>query len=290
MKPIYKIVFTFSLVIVLTSIVSMLVFGVPFGVDFKGGSLMGIKFDGDTPELSIIREELAKNGFQEAGVTLSGDSVLIRLPEIDETTHRDLIDKMSTLGSFQEERFDAVGPIIGNELKRKTTWAIVLVFLGIVMYIAFVFRKLSSVLSPWVMGLAAIAALAHDVLVPLGVFAVLGHLLGIELSAVFVAAMLTILGYSVADSVVLFDRVRENIIRFGSKESFADTVHKSVMQTLTRSVNTSFTTLLPLIAIFFFGGETLRFFALFLIMGIFLGAYSSLFVASPILVRLSRKR
>ncbi len=290
MKPIYKIVFTFSLVIVLVSIVSMLVFSVPFGVDFKGGSLMGIKFDGDTPELSSIREVLAENGFQEAGVTLSGESVLIRLPEIDETTHRDLVDKMSVLGSFQEERFDAVGPIIGNELKRKTTWAIILVFLGIVMYIAFVFRKLSSVLSPWVMGLAAIAALAHDVLVPLGVFAVLGYFLGIELSAVFVAAMLTILGYSVADSVVLFDRVRENIIRFGSKESFADTVHKSVMQTLTRSVNTSFTTLLPLMAIFLFGGETLRFFALFLILGIFLGAYSSLFVASPILVRLSRKK
>ena len=251
---------------------------------------MGIKFDGDTPELSSIREVLAENGFQEAGVTLSGESVLIRLPEIDETTHRDLVDKMSVLGSFQEERFDAVGPIIGNELKRKTTWAIILVFLGIVMYIAFVFRKLSSVLSPWVMGLAAIAALAHDVLVPLGVFAVLGYFLGIELSAVFVAAMLTILGYSVADSVVLFDRVRENIIRFGSKESFADTVHKSVMQTLTRSVNTSFTTLLPLMAIFLFGGETLRFFALFLILGIFLGAYSSLFVASPILVRLSRKK
>jgi preprotein translocase subunit SecF len=204
--------------------------------------------------------------------------------------HRELIENLGALGSFQEERFDAIGPVIGNELKSRTIWAIALVFMGIIAYIAFVFRKLSSVLSPWAMGLAAIAALSHDILVPLGIFTILGHFWGIEMSAVFVAAMLTILGYSVADSVVVFDRIRENIIRFSSRESFADTVHTSVMQTLTRSVNTSFTTLLPLLAIFFFGGETLKLFALFLILGIFLGAYSSLFVASPILVWLSKRR
>jgi preprotein translocase subunit SecF len=290
MKGIYKIIFTFSTIVVLAAIVSVAVFGLPLGVDFRGGSLMSIKFDGEMPGLSEIRDNLAENGFQEATVTRSGESVLIRLPEIDEKTHRDLIDKMAVLGSFQEEKFDAIGPIIGNELKRRTIWAITLVFAGVVMYIAFVFRKLSSVLNPWAMGLAAIAALAHDILIPLGVFTILHQVLGVELSAVFVAAMLTILGYSVADSVVVFDRVRENIIRFATKETFADTVHKSVMQTLTRSVNTSFTTLLPLLAIFFFGGETLKLFALFLILGIFLGAYSSLFIASPILVWLSRRR
>ena len=166
----------------------------------------------------------------------------------------------------------------------------VLVFLGIVMYIAYVFRKLSGVLSPWAMGLAAILALLHDVIVPVGVFTVLSAYYGYELSAVFVAGVLTILGYSVSDSVVIFDRVRENIVRFGAKGDFADTVHQSVMQTLSRSINTSLTTLLPLIAIFFLGGATLSSFALFLIIGIFLGAYSSLFVASPLLVWLSRRK
>jgi preprotein translocase subunit SecF len=290
MKGVYKIVFTFSVGLVLAAIISILVFGLPLGVDFRGGSLMGIKFDGERPALTEIRDTLAKNGYQDATVTYSGDSVLIRLPEITEDSHRQLSEGLGVLGSFQEERFDSVGPVIGNELKNKTIWAIIFVFIGIVTYIAFVFRKLSRVLSPWAMGLAAITALFHDVLVPLGVFAILGHFMGIEMSAVFVAAMLTILGYSVADSVVVFDRIRENIIRFSSREPFADTVHTSVKQTLTRSVNTSFTTLLPLLAIFFFGGETLKLFALFLILGIFLGAYSSLFIASPILVWLSRKR
>ncbi len=289
MKGIYKIIFTFSLVLVLASIISILALGLPLGVDFKGGSLMGIKFEGDAPGLTEIRNVLAENDFQEASVTYSGDSILIRLPEINEITHRDLVDKLGVLGSFQEEKFDAIGPVIGDELKEKTIWAIILVLMGITMYIAFVFRKLSSVLSPWAMGLAAIAALAHDVLIPLGIFAVLGYFSGFEFSAVFVAAMLTILGYSVADSVVIFDRIRENIIKFSSRETFPDTVHKSVMQTLTRSINTSFTTLLPLLAIFFFGGDTLKLFALFLILGIFLGAYSSLFIASPILVWLSRR-
>lgn len=288
MRKIYKFVFAFSSILVLASMISIFVFGLPLGIDFRGGSLMDLKFE-QVPDLTDVRALLAENGYQDAIVTVSDKSVLIRLPEIDETVHRELTDKLGALGSFEEKRFDSIGPVIGGELKRKTIWAIGLVLAGIVTYIAFVFRKLSGVLNSWEMGLSAVAALIHDVLVPLGIFTVLGAFYGIELSAVFVAAVLTILGYSVADSVVVFDRVRENIIRFGTKESFADTVHKSVMQTLTRSVNTSFTTLLPLIAIFFFGGETLKLFALFLILGIFLGAYSSLFIASPMLVWLSKR-
>ena len=134
------------------------------------------------------------------------------------------------------------------------------------------------------MGVAAIIALLHDVVIPTGVFAWLGHAHGVEISAVFVAAVLTILGYSVSDTVVVFDRVRENVIKGGSKEDFGLTIHKSVMQTLTRSINTTLTTLLSLIAIYLFGGESIRYFALALIMGIFFGAYSSIFVASPVLV------
>lgn len=290
MKPIYRIVFTISLILVIVSFVSISIYGLPLGVDFKGGSLMDIKFSGGTPNVDEFRSFLSEKGF-EANVTVSNNSLILRLPELDEVNHRALLNVLETeYGSFEEERFDSIGPVIGDELKRKTIWAIVSVFIGITIYIAFVFRKLSSVLSPWAMGLAAIVALVHDVVVPLGIFTVLGAYYGIELSAVFVAAVLTILGYSVSDSVVIFDRVRENIVKFGAKGTFGETVHQSVMQTLSRSINTSLTTLLPLIGIFLLGGETLRLFSLFLIVGIFLGAYSSLFVASPILVWLSRKR
>ena len=139
------------------------------------------------------------------------------------------------------------------------------------------------------MGIAAVLALIHDVGIPVGVFALLGHFYGIEISAVFVAAALTILGYSVSDTVVVFDRVRENVIRYGSKENFGELVHKSVMQTLARSLNTNFTVLLSLFAIYFFGGESIKYFSLSLIIGIFLGAYSSIFVASPLLLLVGKR-
>jgi len=215
---------------------------------------------------------------------------LIRTRELSEDEHQNVLAVLKNgLSGLEEKRFDSIGPVIGNELKNKSITAILLVLAAVIIYIALVFRKLSKTLSPWVMGFAAIAALLHDVVVPLGVFAVLGNLYGVEISAVFVAAALTILGYSVADTVVVFDRVRENIIR-GVAGSLPEIAHKSILQTLTRSLNTTFTTLLPLFAIYFLGGESIRYFALALIMGIFLGAYSSIFVASPLLVWWSRKK
>jgi preprotein translocase subunit SecF len=174
-------------------------------------------------------------------------------------------------------------------LKNKSITAILVLLLAIVVYIAIVFRKLSTVLSPWAMGFAAVAALAHDILVPTGIFVLLGHYFNVEITAVFLAAALTILGYSISDSVVVFDRIRENVLRFGAKENFGETVHRSIMQTLVRSMNTTFTTLLSLIAIYFFGGESVKYFALALMIGIFCGAYSSIFIASPILVWWGRR-
>ena len=186
---------------------------------------------------------------------------------------------------MEELKFDSVGPVIGKELKSKSLSAVIIVLFSIIIYIAIVFRKLSRTISGWAMGVAAIVALAHDVIIPVGVFALLGKFYGIEISAVFVAAILTVLGYSVSDTVVVFDRVRENIIKGGGAgEGFGAVVHKSILQTLTRSLNTTFTTLLSLMAIYLFGGESIKYFALALIMGIFLGAYSSIFVASPLLV------
>lgn len=306
MKKVYTIMFGFSVVLVVMSIALLFVYGLNFGVDFRGGSVIEVGFSGERPSLDVIRGTLTEAGLTDRGeglvqsqvsiatVNYTGESgVLIRTKELSEEEHQNIVAVLqSNFSGLEEKRFDSIGPVIGSELKSKSITAILLVLAAVIIYIALVFRKLSRTLSPWVMGLAAITALLHDVIVPLGVFAVLGHFYGVEISAVFVAAVLTILGYSVADTVVVFDRVRENIIRGSMVRQAADfpeIAHKSVMQTLTRSLNTTFTTLLSLFAIYFLGGESIRYFALALIIGIFLGAYSSIFVASPLLVWWSRK-
>ena len=289
MHRIYKIVFFFSVILTLVAVIAAVVFGLNFGVDFKGGSILELEFSKDRPAIIEVQKVL-DNSFTDREISLSevGDKgLMLRTGELSETEHQTIIGVINSEFSSSEmieKRFDSVGPIVGKELEDKSITALVLTLLTIIVYIAFVFRKMSVVLSSWAMGVAAIAALFHDIVIPIGVFALLGHYLNVEVGAIFVAAVLTVLGYSVSDTVVIFDRVRENVIRNRSKESFANIVHKSVMQTLTRSLNTTFTTLLSLIAIFLFGGESLRYFALALIIGIFLGAYSSIFVASPLLV------
>jgi preprotein translocase subunit SecF len=184
---------------------------------------------------------------------------------------------------FVEERFESIGPVIGAELKRKSVWAIGLALIAIVFFVAWAFRKISRPVPSWKYGMIAIIALAHDILITLGIFAVLGHFLNVEINTPFVAALLAILGYSVNDTIVVFDRIRENLIHC-SAETFEKMVNKGVNETLVRSFNTSLTTLFVLLAIFLFGGETIKYFSLTLICGVVLGTYSSIFLASPLLV------
>lgn len=279
----------------MASAVLLFTYGLNFGVDFKGGSVIELNFSGTIPLLEDIRGKLTESKLPEITVNYFGDNgVILRTRELSEVEHQDVLFVLrENFSGVEEKKFESIGPIIGKELKNKSVIAAFLVLFAVIVYIAIVFRKLSKALSSWIMGFAAIVALLHDVIIPLGVFAVLGRFYGVEISAVFVAAVLTILGYSIADTVVVFDRVRENVIRGGSVRQTADfpkIVHRSILQTLTRSLNTTFTTLLSLFAIYFFGGESIRYFALALIMGIFLGAYSSIFVASPLLVWWSKKR
>src|SRR3990167_7212527 len=242
--------FWLSIMFVAASAILLVVYGLNLGVDFRGGSVIEVNFNGDRPALGEAKDILAKAGLVEVAVNYAEeDGMILRTKELSETEHQSILAVLhKNFDKVEEKRFDSIGPVIGNELKSKSVTAIILVLLAVIIYIALVFRKLSKTLSPWVMGLAAITALLHDVIIPLGVFAVLGHFYGVEISAVFVAAVLTILGYSVADTVVVFDRVRENVLRRGSKEDFGAVVHKSIMQTLTRSLNTTFTTLLSLVA------------------------------------------
>ncbi|HWA64280.1 MAG TPA: protein translocase subunit SecF [Candidatus Paceibacterota bacterium] len=292
MPKIYKIVFWISISLTAAAVIATAVFGLRLSVDFRGGSVLELEFS-QRPSIDDIQTAL---GTQSNDIEMSpaGDTGLIlRTHELTETDHQALLAKLTQAfpgSGLSERRFDSVGPVVGNELKHKSIIAIILVLFCVIIYIAFVFRKIGRTTSPWAMGLAAIVALLHDVAIPVGVFAILGHYLGIEISGVFVAAALTILGFSVSDTVIIFDRVRENITRGGAKEDFGAVVHKSVLQTLARSLNTIFTVLLSLFAIYFFGGESIKYFSLALIIGIFLGAYSSIFVASPLLVWWTKRR
>ena len=292
MNMAYKIMFFVSLLLIAAATFVILVFGLRFGVDFKGGSVLEVDFVKERPaqaELTKIIGEIS--GVKSVSVNpFAEQGMLVRMNEISEETHQEVLKTVGQkYGQIIEKRFDSVGPTVGNELKKKSVTAIIILLLAVAVYIAFVFRAMAKVLSPWALSVATIIALIHDVLVPIGVFALLGYYFGVEINGIFLAAVLTILGYSVSDSVVVFDRVRENVLRFGSREEFGALVHRSVMQTLSRSLNTTFTTLLSLIAIYFFGGYSVKYFALALIIGIFLGAYSSIFIASPILVWLSGK-
>jgi len=230
---------------------------------------------------------------KEMSVSAVGDSgFLIRSGALTESDRMLAMNALRTDFAEQgpeQERFESIGPSIGQELRTKSTRAIIILIIVVAVYIALVFRGMSSFLSPWAMGLAAMIALMHDIVIALGIFAILGVTNDVQITAVFVAAALTILGYSLSDTVVVFDRVRENIQR-GVRDSFAAIVHTSVLQTLVRSINTTVTTLAALVAIMFFGGQSLQFFALALIVGITLGSYSSIFVASPLLVWFSRSR
>lgn len=289
MHKVYTIMFWVSIAMVITSVVMIFVFGLKFGVDFKGGSAMELNFNPPDSggRLSI---EAITTALSDKDISLSpfGDNgLIIRTKELTESEHQAILGKLNSAfpsAGLEEKKFDSVGPIIGNELKSKSVNAIILVLVSIMIYIAIVFRKLSRFLSPWSLGGAAVIALMHDIIIPAGVFAWLGHAYGVEISAVFVAAVLTVLGFSVSDTVIVFDRVRENLMKGGAKDGLGAVVHRSIMQTLTRSLNTTLATILSLVAIYFFGGDSIKYFALALIMGFFFGAYSSIFVASPLLV------
>jgi preprotein translocase subunit SecF len=287
--------FWLSVVIAIAAIVALVVFGLNLGVDFRGGSVLEVSFAAERPAIDTVvtvLEGLEIEGLQELSVNSAGsDGFIIRsglLSEAERVTIMSALQEQLADAQPAQERFESIGPAIGQELKTKSMRAIVILLIVVVAYIAMVFRGMSRVMSPWAMGLAALVALLHDIVIALGLFSVIGYLYGVQITAVFVAAALTILGYSLSDTVVVFDRVRENILR-GSKGVFAEVVHKSVMQTLVRSLNTTLTTVAALVAILLFGGETLKYFALALIVGISLGSYSSIFVATPLLVWLSRQ-
>lgn len=315
--PNRKIWLTFSGVLVAISLFSLLIWGLNLGIDFTGGSLLEVQFTENRPannEVEVVLEDLDLGSLYVQPVDET--NMLLRFQDISEDKHQEVLKRLRTNfgedtsngveleletasssdatntpeisvgyvgdNGVIEQRYDSVGPTIGKELKEKSVSAMMMVLIFIVLYIAIAFRRVSKPVASWKYGLSAIIALFHDVIITMGVFAILGEFYDIEVNTPFVAAMLTVLGYSVNDTIVVFDRVRENLPK--SHEDFEGTVNTSVNQTIRRSINTSVTTLIVLLAVLFFGGETIRSFVLALSIGVFVGTYSSIFLASPILV------
>ena len=212
----------------------------------------------------------------------------MRFRETDEATHQNIVKILAAEAEknkiqFEERRFSSIGPTIGAELKQKSIKAIIIVLLGISLYIAWAFRKVSQPISSWRYGVVTLIALFHDLIIPIGLFVYLGRFYGVEVGANFIVALLVILGFSVHDTIVVFDRIRENLKRY-SQLSFMPLVSQSIRETIIRSLNTSLTVLLTLAALYVFGGESLKYFVLALMVGIFSGTYSSIFIAAPLLV------
>jgi len=283
-----KIYFIFSGILLIGSLVCLIIFGLKLGIDFTGGSILELEFKTERPSNQEIRESLKGFDLGEIYIQPADEKGLIlRMKDISEDVHQQIIQKLKAKGELEEKRFESIGPVIGQELKEKAKLLIVISLLSIVFYIAIAFRRVQKPLSSWQYGIASLFILSHDILIPLGVFALLGKFYQVQLTIPIICALLTVVGYAINNVVVVYDRLRENLLRGVFRDfvlEFETAANKSINQTLTRQLNTSLTTLFPLIAIFFLGGETLKYFALTLILGITAGTYSSIFLAIPILV------
>ena len=277
--------FSISGALVLVSFAASILYGFKPGIDFVGGTLWQIRIAG--PNVSkgrvetFFAEELKAPG---AVIIEQEDSFLIRSGEISETDHQAYSARLKELGEVTELRFETIGAAVGYELRVKAIIAFVLVLFAISLYIAFVFRKVSYPVSSWKYGVITLLTLFHDAVIPVGLFALLGKFANAEVDVNFVVAVLVVMGFSVHDTIVVFDRIRENLrTNRAGKFNFSDLVNQSVNQTMARSVNTSLTLVLVLIALYLFASSSLHYFVLTILVGTVVGTYSSIFVASPLL-------
>ena len=282
--------------IIAVSIASVVFYGLRLGIDFTGGTLVQATYEGGRPSPQALHASLDSAGFSGYSLREAGtNDYVLRAGGMTNAQREALPQTFSISGkdSATIAQLTEVGPTIGKELRNKSLVALGLVLLCILLFIAFAFRKVSRPVSSWVYGLIALVTLVHDVIVPLGFFAALGHFTGAQVDALFVTAILTVLGFSVHDTIVVFDRVRENLRvnqEKGRKEDFAETAGRSLGQTFVRSVNTSLTVLITLLVLFFIGPAATRDFALTLLVGIISGTYSSIFLATPLLVVVEKWR
>lgn len=282
-----RIWYTISLVAIVPGLVSLIIFGLRLGIDFTGGSVLEVQ--GANP--GVIAGLATQQKLQDVSVVSVGPNrydIRYRDPAADtqkEADHQKFKQALAGHG-LTELSFDSIGPSVSRNLVQNALLSLLIASLAIVAYVAFAFRNMPPPVRSWSFGIMAIVALLHDAFFLLGIFSLLGHFAHVEVDSLFVTAVLTVIGFSVHDTIVVFDRIRENLRRYGSRLSFETTVNNSIQETLARSVNTSLTVLLTLLALYLFGGTTIRTFILALLIGIASGTYSSIFNASPLLVSL----
>lgn len=278
--------FLVSVLVIVPGLISLFLFGLKLSIDFTGGSRFTFSVPSGTEQKSVdtIKNVFSQEKIEIGTIQKSKNNILVRVKPIDQKIHSQLISNLKQKdNSIKEENYETIGPTISNEITVNAFKSVVLACLLIVLYIAWSFRKVPKPASSWRFAICTIVALIHDILVVVGVFSLLGHFLGVEVDSLFVTAVLTVVGFSVHDTIVVFDRIRENLRRVAYPD-FTTAVNESIVQTLGRSLKTSLTVLLVLFTLLLFGGETLKWFIVALLVGITSGTYSSIFNAAPLLV------
>jgi preprotein translocase subunit SecF len=273
-----------TLIGVVACIAAIAVYRLKPSIEFTGGSILELQYKGALPNAAAVNDAIKDLNLKDISVyTVGSDSISLRTETLSQDTHVKLLADLKKTGDFQEKSFETIGPVVGNEIKNRTVALIIVSLLAMLIYIAIAFKNVPGPISSWKYGVASFAILTHDVLVPLGVLAVLGKEYGVQITVPIITALLTVVGYAINNVIVVYDRIRENLTR-DRKASFEEIANRAINQTLSRQINTSLATLLPVFAIYFWGGDTLKYFALALILGIVTGTYSSIFLSSQILV------
>lgn len=277
--------------ILAAAIASILFFGLPLGIDFTGGTLIQLDYSSGRPPLATIQHEVSSVPLGAVSVLDSGTSgVSIRTSTLTPAEHAAILAAVSQNASTTELGYTSVGPALGSQFATKALWALLAVALVIILYIAWAFRKVSRPVPSWGYGVAVVAMLAIDLIVPTGFYAILCHYTGAQVDSLFVVALLALLGYCVNDVIVIFDRIREHLAKnekMNIKESFEDTIGKSINETMTRSINTALTVALALLALVYFGAPATRDFALVMLVGVVIGTFSSICRSAPLLIPLA---
>jgi len=278
--------FGLSLLIIIPGIIAIFLWGLNLSIDFTGGSRLTLSFDKivNDNQIKVVNEALKVQGIKVASIEKSNKLIFVRTSPMDQSQNSKFVKTLaSNFKDIKEQEFETIGPAIGQETTLNALKAVVIASILIIIYITWSFRQVPKPASSFRFGVCAIIALIHDVFVLIGVFAILGHFFSVEIDSLFVTAILTVIGFSVHDTIVVFDRIRENLRKMG-RTDFSKTVNESIIQTIGRSLNTSLTVVLILIALLLFGGESIRWFVVALLVGVVSGTYSSIFNASPLLV------
>ena len=278
--------FGLSLLVIFPGIIAIFLWGLNLSIDFTGGSRLTLSFSKavDDNKVQVVGKILKEEKIKTASIEKSSNLIFVRTSPIDQNQNDTFMSALSkTFKDVKEQELETIGPVMGQETALNALKAVVIASILIILYITWSFRQVPKPASSFRFGVCAIIALIHDVLVVVGVYAILGHFYGVEIDSLFVTAILTVIGFSVHDTIVVFDRIRENLRRMGGS-NFPKTVNESILQTIDRSLNTSLTVFLVLVALFLFGGESIRWFVVALLVGVISGTYSSIFNASPLLV------